>query len=452
MEFFSVVILITLISLYLEQVSSAYCNGSPDDGERTNGFPIFDAKEMTFIKSVDNAMLFEAGPQNATFPVVHLWGSPYELGFAQGTLLKKEMNQFIYTLWAYLITELVDSFPSSNFPDAAKAKVASMGIERALDWTAEQTAPFTPQAYFDELQGMADASGIPYSMLLRINMFPELTKAQCSFFGAWGSAVGKADHAYQLRSLDFDTDGPFKEYPQLTVYHPTEGHAYAQVSWPGNVGLLTGMSSQQLAISEIGVSYPDDSFGQGTDNTPPETVKGQPWMFILRDVLQFETSLEGAKDRITNSDRTCNLVIGLGDGKKGAEQSVNGVQFSGRVANFYADDTLLPVNDTWHQQIEDIVYNGMDWLCPSFNQKLGDQLRKYHGQIGEDVVVENILPTVQTGNLHIAFYDLTDSHLHLSLMRKADGEGPEFAYERQFSRLYMADVFAQPKPENVSHN
>ena len=27
-----------------------------------------------------------------------------------------------------------------------------MGIERALDWTAEQTGPFTPQAYFDELQ------------------------------------------------------------------------------------------------------------------------------------------------------------------------------------------------------------------------------------------------------------------------------------------------------------
>lgn len=70
-------------------------------------------------------------------------------------------------------------------------------------------------------------------------------------------------NAYQLRALDFDTTGPFKDYPQVTVYHPSEGHAWAQVGFPGNVGVLTGFSDQHLAISEIGVSYPDDTFGQG---------------------------------------------------------------------------------------------------------------------------------------------------------------------------------------------
>lgn len=280
-------------------------------------------------------------------------------------------------------------------------------------------------------------------------MFPELTKAQCSFFGAWGSAVGKANHAYQLRALDFDTDGPFKEYPQLTVYHPTTGNAYAQVSWPGNVGTLTGFSQKQLAVSEIGVSYPDDSFGQGTDNTPQEIVKGQPWMYILRDILQFEDSLEGAKTRISNANRTCNLIIGLGDGKKESEIAVNGVEFSGRVCNFYDDKTLLPVNETWHQQITDIVYNGMDWLCPGYNQVLQDQLIKYSGLITEDVTIHNILPTVQTGNLHIAVYDLTDSLMHVSFMRKEDAPTTEplYAYERQFTRLHMQDIFAEPNPD-----
>jgi isopenicillin-N N-acyltransferase-like protein len=445
----SVVVLISVFCAGL-RVDGAYCNGSPADGERTNDYPIFDGKELTLTKSVKNAMLFEAGPENARFPIVHLWGTPYEVGFAQGTLLKKEMNTFIYELWAYLTTELVHSLPESNFPEAAIAKIVDMGMERALDWTAEQTKPFTPQAYFDELQGMADASGISYDLLYRINMFPELTKAQCSFFGAWGSAVAKENHAYQLRALDFDVDGPFKEYHQLTVYHPSEGHAFAQVSWPGNVGLLTGMSSQQIGVSEIGVSFPDDSFGQGTDNTPPEMTQGQPWMSILRDVLQFETSLEGAKQRVANANRTCNLVIGLGDGKKGAEESVNGVEFSGRVANFYADNTLLPVNETWHTPIEDVVYNGMDWLCPAYNKALGDQLRKYHGLIEEEVVVRNILPTVQTGNLHIAIYGLTESLLHLSLARKDGEDGPDLAYARQFTKLYMADIFAQAPPAETA--
>lgn len=94
----------------------------------------------------------------------------------------------------------------------------------------------------------------------RLQMFPELTKASCSFFGAWENAVGNTGHSYQLRALDFDTTGPFKDFPQVTVYHPSEGHAYAQIGWPGNVGVLSGFSDQQLAISEIGVSYLHFSF------------------------------------------------------------------------------------------------------------------------------------------------------------------------------------------------
>ena len=63
-------------------------------------------------------------------------------------------------------------------------------------------------------------------------------------------------------------------------------------------------------------------------------------------------------------------------------------------------------------------------------------------------VVHDILPTVQTGNLHAVVYDLTDSLMHISFMRKAaaDPSEPLYAYERQFTRLYMQDIFAQAKP------
>jgi hypothetical protein len=76
------------------------------------------------------------------------------------------------------------------------------------------------------------------------------------------------------------------------------------------------------------VYFADDSFGQGTfpeGDTPPEKVKGEPWMFVLRDVLQFADSLESGIQRITDSNRTCNLIIGLGDGE---ENMVNGKQLS----------------------------------------------------------------------------------------------------------------------------
>ncbi|RYH15233.1 hypothetical protein EON65_32080 [archaeon] len=230
------------------------------------------------------------------------------------------------------------------------------------------------------------------------------------------------------------------------MYHPNDGNAWAQVGWPGNVGVLTGVSEQKMAISEIGVAFPDDSFGQGTSNTPPEKVHGEPWMFILRDTLQFTSTLEEGRQHIAEANRTCNLIIGLGDGK---EAHANGIEFSGYVANWYDDKNLLPVNETWHKPIPDVVYNGMDWLCPAFNQVLGDQLTKFHGQIDENVVVHDVLPTTQTGDLHIAVYDLYSMNMHVSFCRKTDADEsePRNAYERQFTRLHMKDVFAQAKPQ-----
>lgn len=246
-------LLICALLNFFAVISGDYCNGAPDAGERTNDFPIVD-EELTFVRSVKNAMLFEAGPANARFPVVHVWGTPYEMGFAQGTLMKKEIISFFTSVWEYVVTEIAAEIQNERIPQWMKDMIVSKGISYALDWTRRTTEPFTPQAYFDEVQGLSDATGLDYDFLYRLQMYPELTKAHCSFFGAWGKA-SKGGHAYQLRALDFDTAGPFKNFPQVTIYHPKEGHAWGQVGWPGDIGVLTGFSDQQLAISEIGVSH-----------------------------------------------------------------------------------------------------------------------------------------------------------------------------------------------------
>lgn len=442
-----VLVVFSLLS-FAETSSAAYCSGSPDEGERTSEFPIMDTPPV-FVREVANAKLYEAGPENARFDVVHVWGTPYEMGFAQGTLLKDTVRGFMFGLWKFLNDEIMEIFERGMLPEWAQRMIAEEGMERALDWTIDKTGPFTPQDYLDEMKGLADATGVPYDMIYRINMFPELTKASCSFFGAWGKAVGKEGHSYQLRALDFDTSPMFTDYQQVIVYHPNEGNAWAQVSWPGNVGVLTGISSERMAISEIGVSYPDDSFGQGTENTGPERVRGEPWMFVLRDTLQFTNDLNAGIENIENSNRTCNLIIGLGDGEL---NMVNGIEYSGYVAIPYDDDTQLPVNDTWHPKIDDIVYNGMDWLCPDYTQVLGEQLSKYYSEITEEIVVKNILPTVQTGDLHAAVYDLTDNLMHISFCRKstADENEPHYAYERQFTRLHMNEIFAETAPTPTS--
>jgi hypothetical protein len=42
------------------------------------------------------------------------------------------------------------------------------------------------------------------------------SQASCSFVGAWGPATA-AGKVLQVRALDFDMDGPFKDYAQVCM-------------------------------------------------------------------------------------------------------------------------------------------------------------------------------------------------------------------------------------------
>jgi hypothetical protein len=136
----------------------------------------------------------------------------------------------------------------------------------------------------------------------------------------------------------------------------------------------------------------------------------------------------------------------VGDGKAGA---VSGIEYGGRVFKPYRDTNLLPVNDTWHPQIPNVVYNGMDWLCPGYTSKLGGQLQKYHGSLDAATLIRNVLITVQTGDLHAAVYDLSANLMHVSLARNSTDptSQPRNAYERQFSTFDMTKLFAEPAPQ-----
>lgn len=99
-------------------------------------------------------------------------------------------------------------------------------------------------------------------------MLPSLTQGHCSMFGAWGNATMKSQNGdlIQLRALDWydkcipflhlylsilidcrtkyiskrDTDGPFKDFPMVSVYHPTDGNAFANIAFTGFIGSITG--------------------------------------------------------------------------------------------------------------------------------------------------------------------------------------------------------------------
>ena len=141
--------------------------------------------------------------------------------------------------------------------------------------------------------------------------------------------------------------------------------SFANIGWSGWIGSITGINEKMLAISEIGVDHPDETWGK-------ESRRGIPFTFLLRDVLQWDNHLEESMSRMQNSSRTCNLILGVGDGKitpseDGEVIPFHAIQYSHSVANIQTDKNMMPHNDTWHSRIDQMIYHAMDWECPGYS-------------------------------------------------------------------------------------
>ena len=161
----------------------------------------------------------------------------------------------------------------------------------------------------------------------------------------------------------------------------------------------------------------------------------------------YPGSTDGACGRITNATRTCDLLLGVGDGNaNGGQGAFRGVQFSPSVANVFDDTNLEPFNASWHPRIPNVVYWGMDWLCPNDNRMLATQLKAYHGNLTAENTIRHITSYVTTGDLHIAIYDHSGMKMYVATAAAEWETGPLNAYQRQFVQLDMKALFAEPAP------
>jgi len=437
-------VLSSLVDLPSRHVEAAGCHGSADYGP-PNNYPIIPAEaNQQLIKTVKNGKMYlvtvpnDGGESQSNFTVLHVWGSAYEMGYAQGLLVPQEANEFINRVWAYFQAQ-VDQVISS-VPTWLANLIADIGLDAALDWTYYMTVEYTPSHFYDEIRGLVDAAGGDYNTVVRVHMIAGLTQGDCSMFGAWGQALpsNTGTNLLQLRALDWNMDGPFRDYSSITVYHPTDGdgHAFMNIAFLGFVGGLTGVSSTQLGISEIGVAYPDSTFGS-------ESRIGLPFIFLLRDILQYDNTVDDATNRMINARRTCDLILGVGDGKM---SEFRGYQYSYSVLNVMDDENMMPNNTQWHPRITNTVYWGMDWDCPAYNTILSTLLNKYHGQITPQLAVQEITAVEKSGDNHIAFYDLTQMQVYVSFAAPFGVGGQVPAYARQFVQFDANKLFAEQPP------
>jgi len=362
--------------------------------------------------------------------VAHVYGTGKERGLAYGAILKPYLSKVIAEFFTWIEVN-VESAVKPYVPEDIAKLIAIYGIDAVLDLQYELMKHHMSEEFIQEVEGIAEASGLSYALMMRMVVFPDLVKAHCSMVGAWGEATAPAysDSLVQLRALDWATNSPLQQFPLVTVYHSNATAAFSTLGWPGFVGALTGMSNAPMGICEkVWLHY------QGKDRR-----NGIPIGLMLRDILEFDSSVEEAKARINNADRTCSIFVGIGSPT--SPEKFNIVQYARDYAKFY-NDSDFEVSNPEHPQLKNIVYVDKH-SQPSHDPCLGSILQEAHGSVTPTTMVD-VCATLQTGDTHAAVYDFLKMEMLVSNASPFVNGSFVPAYNRQFVKLDMNALFSEP--------
>src|SRR5262245_33220468 len=76
--------------------------------------------------------------------VIHLSGTPYEIGYQHGTLLRQEVREHYQQLYGYL-----QSLPKFRF-------CRRWQVNFILNWFWDDLKPYVPKEFLEEMRGLAD--------------------------------------------------------------------------------------------------------------------------------------------------------------------------------------------------------------------------------------------------------------------------------------------------------
>ena len=219
--------------------------------------------------------------------VLTVCGSPYEMGYAHGRLLKAWIWQGAF-----------------GYIDLGLEKIGRWDYDQMVDY-ARRAKRHIPQELLSEIRGISDGSGVDFDKLLVLHTFLEYTQVQeCSSYAVFGDATrtGELIHGY---NLEFNGYGIAHKYVVLIRRIPDNGNAFVSVTWPGFAGTLSGMNDKGMTASLNNVgSYKKEA-----------TRDGLPYIFLVRQLLQKCSSLEESKEYMRTARRTMgnNILISQAD-------------------------------------------------------------------------------------------------------------------------------------------
>lgn len=267
--------------------------------------------------------------------VLHLKGTPYEMGYQRGWFAKEKVQ---------LTVDLFDGLLKQAEQEVGLPRVASNLI---LDITYQLCAPYIPERYKREMEGLADASGCDLKIIRRGHVISVITERGCSAFAVWGRATADGS-LFHGRNFDWITSAGLEDTAVLALYEPEGLKPFASVGYAGVIGVYSGMNMEGISISQIGAITEDKS------------LRGLPLEFVLRRLLEECGDIDGARDIMNSVKHTVgfNYVVADGDARTARAFETT----AHHVAEFGPNDPKETVE--YAVRIEDAVFRSDEAMDP----------------------------------------------------------------------------------------
>ncbi len=248
------------------------------------------------------------------YPVLHLKGMPYEMGYQHGALLKESVKSNMHNILEVEGSTSINLGPISLKPRFLMDTIPN--IERR----------YVPDRYTDEMNGLAAGSGMKPEDVVAGNFVPELF--HCSGFAIMNSAT-KDGTLYHGRVLDYAIRWHLQEHAVLIVAEPEGRVPFVNVSYAGFIGSVTGMNAKHISVGEMG--------GGGVGHW-----QGMPMPLLVREALETAGDLDAAIGVFRDHPRTCQYFYVVADGNTNRAVGMEASWDTFRLVKPGQSDPMLP--------------------------------------------------------------------------------------------------------------
>jgi isopenicillin-N N-acyltransferase-like protein len=201
--------------------------------------------------------------------ILHLKGSPYEIGYQHGVLLRDEVNKGAVRFYADIING------GRDVPFSLKVWLLKKFLEWKVYVPSEKSQP---RNILEELKGIADGSGVPYDIIFRANhhtaplmvMTPVFAKDNVEAFGKQGIKLTSACSSFAAlgvntrdgkiivgRNTDYLGVTLWPKYQTVLFVTPKEGYAHVKIGTAGMILWNPGMNSEGIVVNPHYMVYDD---------------------------------------------------------------------------------------------------------------------------------------------------------------------------------------------------